>query len=407
MRVLHISTLYAQPQEALPTQPPLTGFYWVSCTRAELETQLPQIQAMLGSVCGYPLVDLHVSDLLNPQLPSNYDYTSAYDVLVFRRLADTHLPPLPSAAPAGSPAASQPPPAGPAAAAQPASTPAPVAARAAAQASHRPAHIVADSRSPVLQRVETLPVGFALYDQLLLSVHPEECLLRNSYWQKLQTSPPASDSRPVSAKLPAEPADLMLRMVNAMVDGYLDLRRSLTRQIDHWQMALLNPNGRFTNWASVLDVRLTLHQLDEICEDQRASIQDWTEALEGWPPESTPARQRERELLTVRSRDVLEHIERVIHHIRRMEQSAETAVQMHFSAQSNRANDIMRTLTTVTAIFLPLNLIAGIFGMNFEFIPFVHKKDGFIWALVSMAVITVVLVAYFWRRRYLESEEQK
>ena len=172
-------------------------------------------------------------------------------------------------------------------------------------------------------------------------------------------------------------------------------------------MALLKPNKRFSNWASVLDVRLALHQLDEICEDQRAAMQDWTEALEGWPPESTPARQHERELLRVRSRDVLEHIERVTHHIHRMEQSAETAVQMHFSAQSNRANDIMRTLTTVTAIFLPLNLIAGIFGMNFEFIPFVHKKDGFIWALVSMAIITVVLVAYFWRRRYLESEEKE
>jgi Mg2+ and Co2+ transporter CorA len=395
MRVLHISTLYAQPQDALPTQPPLTGFYWVSCTRSELENQLPQIQAMLNHVCGYPLVDLHVSDLLNPQLPSNYDYTSAYDVLVFRRLADTHLPQLPTSG------ADRPriPPAGPPAPAQP-------SARATAQASHRPAHVAAGGDSPVLPRVETLPVGFALYDQLLLSVHPEECLLRNAYWQKLLTGPPASDTRPVAVKLPTEPADLMLRMVNAMVDGYLDLRRSLTRQIDHWQLALLKPNRRFTNWASVLDVRLALHQLDEICEDQRAAVQDWTEALEGWPPESTPARQRERELLTVRSRDVLEHIERVTHHIRRMEQSAETAVQMHFSAQSNRANDIMRTLTTVTAIFLPLNLIAGIFGMNFEFIPFVHKKDGFIWALVSMVVITVLLVAYFWRRRYLESEDQ-
>jgi Mg2+ and Co2+ transporter CorA len=395
MRVLHISTLYAQPQDALPTQPPPAGFYWVSCTRSELEAQLPQIQAMLNQVCGYPLVDLHVSDLLNPQLPSNYDYTSAYDVLVFRRLADTHLPQLPTAA------AAQPP--GP-----PPEPPAPVQppARAAAQASHRPAHAAAGGGSPVLQRVETLPVGFALYDQLLLSVHPEECLLRSTYWQKLLTGPPASDTRPVAVKLPTEPADLMLRMVNAMVDGYLDLRRSLTRQIDHWQLALLKPNKRFTSWASVLDVRLALHQLDEICEDQRAAMQDWTEALEGWPPEATPARQRERELLTVRSRDVLEHIERVTHHIRRMEQSAETAVQMHFSAQSNRANDIMRTLTTVTAIFLPLNLIAGVFGMNFEFIPFVHKKDGFIWALVSMAAITVVLVAYFWRRRYLENEDR-
>ena len=68
----------------------------------------------------------------------------------------------------------------------------------------------------------------------------------------------------------------------------------------------------------------------------------------------------------MRSRDVLEHIERVLSHVRRLESSAETAVQMHFSAQSNRTNDIMRTLTVLTAIFLPLNLVTGFFGMNFE-----------------------------------------
>ena len=403
MRVLHISPLYAQPVEGLPTQPATTGFYWVSCARSELESQLPAIQAMLTKLGGSPLVDLHVSDLLNPAIPSNYDYTSVYDVLVFRRLANAHLPPL------NGPHATD-----PAASTAPALTPPAMAAAPHAPAvnapppSHHSAHAVQkDRETPVLQRVETQPVGFALYDQILLSVHPDDCFVLENFWQRLMAGPTKNDSRPVTAKMPVEPADLMLRMVNGMVDGYLDLRRTLTRQIDHWQIALLKPHKRFSNWASVLDVRLALHQLDEICEDQRAAMQDWTEALEGWPPEHTAARQHERELLRVRSRDVLEHIERVTHHIHRMEQSAETAVQMHFSAQSNRANDIMRTLTTVTAIFLPLNLIAGIFGMNFEFIPFVHKKDGFIWALLAMVIITVVLVAYFWRRRYLESEEKE
>ena len=74
---------------------------------------------------------------------------------------------------------------------------------------------------------------------------------------------------------------------------------------------------------------------------------------------------------------------------------------MHFSLQSNRTNDIMRTLTALTAVFLPLNLIAGIFGMNFEFIPLIHKQDGFWWAMGSMAVIALSLVALFWRKRYL------
>ncbi len=99
---------------------------------------------------------------------------------------------------------------------------------------------------------------------------------------------------------------------------------------------------------------------------------------------------------------MIEHIERVVHHVRRLEQSAETVVQIHFSAQGNRTNDIMRTLTALTAIFLPLNLIAGIFGMNFEFIPLVHHAAGFWWAMGSMAFIAATLGLLFWRKRYLE-----
>jgi magnesium transporter len=88
--------------------------------------------------------------------------------------------------------------------------------------------------------------------------------------------------------------------------------------------------------------------------------------------------------------------------VRRLEQNAETAVQLHFSVQSHRTNDIMRVLTVLTAVFLPLNLIAGIFGMNFEFVPLVHKAGGFWIAMAAMATIALLLVLVFWRKRYLE-----
>ena len=90
-----------------------------------------------------------------------------------------------------------------------------------------------------------------------------------------------------------------------------------------------------------------------------------------------------------------------MHHVRRMEHSAETAVQIHFSALGHRTNEIMRTLTALTAIFLPLNLIAGIFGMNFEFLPVIHSESGFWWTLGSMVTIAVALGVVFWRKRYL------
>ena len=344
---------------------PANGFVWISCTSKQFESHLPAIQQGLQQLCGQPLLDLHVSDLLNQQLPSHYDYTSQYDMLVFRRLAA-------ASAAAGS---------------------------AASGSSYPPTR--SKGGPPILRRIDTSPVGFAIFDRVLLTVHPSDCAVRDAYAGKLMQAGGGSDIRSSGTRYPTSPADLMLRIVNLMVDGYLALRRELTHQLDHWQTELLNPKARFANWSSLLDARLALHQLDEICEDQRSCIQDWIEAIKTWPQADSTLEVRERELLQVRSRDVLEHIERVVHHVHRLEQSAETAVQMHFSAQSHRTNDIMRTLTALTAIFLPLNLIAGIFGMNFEFIPLLHLHSGFWWAMGSMLTIAGALGLVFWRKRYI------
>ncbi|MBW8466394.1 magnesium transporter CorA family protein [Acidovorax sp.] len=380
MRIFHIHSGSVQELAELPTHMPAQGFVWIACARPVFQAQLTEIQASLQALVGLQLVDLHVSDLLNAQLPSHYDYTSQYYLLVFRRLAT-----------AQGDGAAQP--------------PAPVPAPAPAAPAENPAR---RSGPPVLRRIDTSPVGFAVFDQLLLTVHPSDCAVRDAYATRLLASAPAAStngegrSNPAAgARVPTGPADLMLRVVNQMVDGYLDLRRELTRQLDHWQTELLKPRARYVNWNSLLEARLSLHMLDEICEDQRTAVQDWIDALETWTLPDTPAGLRELDLLKVRSRDVLEHIERVVHHVRRLEQSTETAVQMHFSVQSNRTNDIMRTLTALTAVFLPLNLIAGIFGMNFEFLPLIHKADGFWWALGSMVFIALSLVLLFWRKRYL------
>jgi Mg2+ and Co2+ transporter CorA len=87
--------------------------------------------------------------------------------------------------------------------------------------------------------------------------------------------------------------------------------------------------------------------------------------------------------------------------VRRLEHDAETAVQMHFSALGHRTNSIMRTLTVLTAIFLPLNLITGFFGMNFEFMPLIHTHLGFWLAAGLMAFVGIGLAVFFRRKRYL------
>jgi Mg2+ and Co2+ transporter CorA len=358
MRIFHIAGDQFTELDSLPDKLPATGYLWVGSARAEFAEKIGAVQASLQRWTGGQLVDLHISDLLNDQLPSHFDDTSWYDLLVFRRLAA-----------AGTPAAS--------------------ADETRARDTQR-----------ALAAIDTSPVGFAVFDRVLLTVHPNDCMVREFFAQRLQQQTQGADVRAAS-RLPPSPPDLMLRMVNYMVDSYLELRRALTKHLDALQQGLFDSRANFGSWKTLLDSRNRLHVLEDTCEDQRAAIVEWIDALDEWPIEGEPVAKRDRELLRVRSRDVLEHIERVLSHVRRLESSIENAVQMHFSAQSNRTNEIMRTLTVLTAIFLPLNLVTGFFGMNFDTLPGIHSPRAFWITLSAMLVLGIGLSWFFWRKRYL------
>jgi magnesium transporter len=363
MRVFHIQADQFQALTALPEALPSKGYLWIASSRAELENQLAVLQTALQRWVGTPLVDLHVSDLLNQHLPSHFEDTSWYDLLVFHGLAA------------------------------------------------RPADGVADatlspqtaaSMRQVLDSVQSHPLGFVLFDRILITVHPENCAVREFFVQRLAQQLRALEIRN-SVRIPPNPADLMLRIVNHMVDSYLDLRRLLSRELGGLQQRLFESGGGWNGWQMLLEARNTLRELDNVCEDQRSAATEWIDALDEWPDVIDLGARRERELIRLRSLDVLEHIERVLSHVRRLENSSEAAVQMHFAAQSHRTNNIMRTLTVLTAIFLPLNLVTGFFGMNFDGLPLIHNPTGFWIAAGVMLLLGVGLAAFFWRKRYLGS----
>ncbi|MDP3606390.1 MAG: magnesium transporter CorA family protein, partial [Polaromonas sp.] len=259
---------------------------------------------------------------------------------------------------------------------------------------------------PAFNRISSRAVGFVVFDRLLISVHPRGCYTAKSFIERSLTDAKLSvDAVSARSRIPSSPADLVLRMVNAMVDSYLDVRKELTTQLEHWQAELLKPDSRFMNWNSLMGARSQLHVLEDLCDEQHDAMQEWLDSLREQPMSSFAAdaqlAQTRRDQMVARARDVIEHIERVVHHARRLEQSAETVVQIHFSAQSNRTNSIMRTLTALTAIFLPLNLITGFFGMNFEFLPLIHTATGFWWVAGFMILLVIGVVMVFWRKQYL------
>ncbi len=91
MRIFHIEPGHVRESAALDALCThgigAQGYVWIACSRSEFEAEQARVQAALQVLCGVQLLDLHISDLVNKQLPSHYDYTSQYDILVFRRLA--------------------------------------------------------------------------------------------------------------------------------------------------------------------------------------------------------------------------------------------------------------------------------------------------------------------------------
>ncbi len=346
--------------DAMPAQAPAAGFLWVSLPRDQLQPGLAQLQEAAHRIGGSPLLDLHVKDLDNALHPSRYDFTSIYDIVIFRRLStpaevEAELGPVPP-----------------------------------------PAKRAAPKALAGFRRIRTQAMGFAVFDRLLVTVHPAGCPLTRALVERYAQDAMQNGSR---SRLPSSPADLMLRMVDTVVDGYLDLRRQLAQELTGWQEGLLRPGARDADWSAMMVARSQIHVLEDLCEEQADAIQEWLDtAANQLPPMLSQAG---RDALVARANDVIGHIQRVITQVRRMEQGAEAAVQIHFSAQSHRTNAVMRTLTAVTAIFLPLNLVTGIFGMNFEDMPLLQQAQGFWITLGAMAAVAGALGLVFWRKRYL------
>jgi magnesium transporter len=346
--------------ERPPTEALRTGFIWIYLERESLEESLPVLQQAAQELGGSALLDLHLKDLANRAHPSHYDYTSVYDLVIFRRLASEPE----------------------------------------VQAE---LHVDAQPRGALAAfgRIRTRAVGFVVFDRLLITVHPSGCFTANTFIQRYLADALQNDGLSAAARsrLPAGPADLMLRMLNLMVDSYLELRKTLGGELDHWQQRLLGPRSRAADWGALMSARAALHTLEDLCEEQNDAMQEWLDTQLEQPAPSMS--QAERDSLLARARDVIEHVQRVVHHVRRMEHGAETAVQIHFSALSHRTNEIMRMLTALTAVFLPLNFITGFFGMNFEYLPLIHSAFAMWVMLATMAVVALAVLVVFWRKRYL------
>ncbi|MBC2840590.1 magnesium/cobalt transporter CorA [Robiginitalea sp. SC105] len=100
-------------------------------------------------------------------------------------------------------------------------------------------------------------------------------------------------------------------------------------------------------------------------------------------------------------RDALDHANEIHETLQLQREMAFSLMDMYMSSVSNRMNEVMKVLTIMASIFIPLTFIAGIYGMNFEYMPELKWKYGYfgVWGL--MGVIFIALILYFRRKGWL------
>ena len=100
-------------------------------------------------------------------------------------------------------------------------------------------------------------------------------------------------------------------------------------------------------------------------------------------------------------RDVYDHTIQIIDTIESFKDMLSGIMDMYLSSISNRMNAVMKVLTIIATIFIPLTFIAGIYGMNFKFMPELEWKWGYFIVLGIMAVVAAGMLVFFKRKKWL------
>lgn len=339
-------------------------FIWVECSRDDVVNRVEHWQQDIYAATGLWMNEYHLRDILNLEHPCAFDTLEDYDLLIFRKLItpDDQI-------------------------------------KLDTQAAEKHERVFG---------LATTPISFMLTPQVLITVREQGNKEVESYIQRMETVL----SRPIEEhnkprKLPATPLDLTLRLLNNMVDGYLDLRVPLTRRVEFWQQELLQGHRRFTKWHQLLQENMAFQQVENLCEEQIETLQELRdEIVDNYSHLKGKKRSEKQDIMLVRVDDLTSHIERIQKHTIRLRNAVQAAIDLHFSAIANQTNENMRILAIITAIFAPLTLLTGVYGMNFEFIPGLKSPTGF-WIMLGIMLMTTLILLYYFYRRHLVGRGEK
>src|SRR3954464_8366104 len=192
-------------------------------------------------------------------------------------------------------------------------------------------------------------------------------------------------------------AYLLHQILDSVVDNYMPLVDGLDAVINDLEEKVLKPRANSSRLlGQIMDLRRSVARLKRTSTRQLEVLYRMSHGEFPVIPEN----------VLPFFRDVHDHLRRIADLAESYRDLVAGLFEIHFTVIATRTNDVMKTLAVVSAIILPLTLIAGIYGMNFENMPELHWRYGYFFTLGLMALITMVLLVYFWRRGWIFQRDE-
>jgi magnesium transporter len=183
---------------------------------------------------------------------------------------------------------------------------------------------------------------------------------------------------------------LAYALIDAVVDCYFSILERIGDRIEVLEEQLMaDPN------------KATMHQLHALKREMvfiRKAV---------WPMRDLIANMERSETKLINEstdvylRDVHDHAIRVIDSVETYRDLLSGMMDIYLSSVSNKMNEVMKVLTIITTIFVPVTFIAGVYGMNFDYMPELRYKWGYPICWAVMLTVMILLLFYFRRKKWL------
>ncbi len=186
------------------------------------------------------------------------------------------------------------------------------------------------------------------------------------------------------------PDYLAYSMIDAIVDHYFVIMEKLGDRFEDLEDAVVtNPEP---------GILPTIYNLKRDMLDLRRSVWPLREAISKMQRTDSHLVS---ETTKIYLRDVYDHTIQVIENIETFRDMSASLLETYLSSLSNRLNEVIKLLTIISTIFIPLTFLAGLYGMNFDFMPELRSPWGYPAVLILMLLVVVLLLAYFRKKDWI------